>query len=124
VNGHDRGGDQADRVLCHRPHHFLAPLAANQPGFALLFCHGEYLEESVDQFSEGVKATPSSTLVEEGARDGESARSGDGQQGENGEGGAKVSRARAQGERTVIGRLRRLEGRRPVMWRRSTELVR
>ena len=34
-----RGGDQADRVLGHRPDHFLTPLAKNQVGFALLVSH-------------------------------------------------------------------------------------
>ena len=39
MNGHHRGADQADRVLSQRSDHFLAPLAANQVGFALLVSH-------------------------------------------------------------------------------------
>lgn len=37
--GDDSGPDQADRVLDHRPDHFLTPFAANQFGFALLVRH-------------------------------------------------------------------------------------
>jgi hypothetical protein len=58
MDGHHRGTDQADRVLDHRPDHFLTPLAANQVGFALLVSHGTPLQESVDQFGKGVKAMP------------------------------------------------------------------
>lgn len=39
MNGDHGGSDQADRVLGHRVDHFLAPLAANEVGFALLVSH-------------------------------------------------------------------------------------
>jgi hypothetical protein len=39
MNGDHRGGHQADRVLSQGPDHFLAPLAANQLGFALFLRH-------------------------------------------------------------------------------------
>ena len=39
MNGHDRGGDQADSVLGHGANHFLASLAQNEVTFALLVRH-------------------------------------------------------------------------------------
>jgi hypothetical protein len=39
MNGDHRGRDQADGMLGQRPDHLLAPLAANQAGFALLVSH-------------------------------------------------------------------------------------
>lgn len=39
MDGDHRGSDQADRVLGHGMNHFLAPLAANEVGFALLVSH-------------------------------------------------------------------------------------
>jgi hypothetical protein len=57
MNGDHRGADQADRVLGHRPDHFLTPLAANQFGFALLVSHGT-LKESLDLFRKDVKESP------------------------------------------------------------------
>jgi hypothetical protein len=56
VNGHDRGADQADRVLRHWPYHLLASLAANQFGFALFFGHWKTLRQSLDHPGKGVKA--------------------------------------------------------------------
>jgi hypothetical protein len=40
MDGHHCRGDQADRIFGQRMDHLLAPLAANQLGFALLFSHG------------------------------------------------------------------------------------
>src|ERR1700693_2507123 len=40
MDGHNGHGDQADRMFGQRPDHLLAPLAANELGFALLFSHG------------------------------------------------------------------------------------
>jgi hypothetical protein len=42
MNGHKRGANKADRVLGQGPDHFLAPLAANQVGFALFVGHSGY----------------------------------------------------------------------------------
>jgi len=39
MHGHNRGGDQADRMFGQRAHHLMAPLAANELGFAFLFSH-------------------------------------------------------------------------------------
>ncbi len=41
MNRHHGGGDQADRMLRQRVDHFLAPLATNEVGFALLVTHRE-----------------------------------------------------------------------------------
>jgi hypothetical protein len=40
MHGHNGHGDQADRMFGQRLDHLLAPLAANQVGFALLVSHG------------------------------------------------------------------------------------
>ncbi len=40
MDGHERGGDQADHMFGQRPDHLLAPLTTNQLGFAFLFSHG------------------------------------------------------------------------------------
>jgi hypothetical protein len=40
MDGHERGGDQANYVFGQRPDHLLAALTANQLGFAFLFSHG------------------------------------------------------------------------------------
>ena len=57
MDSYDRGSHQADRVLDHRPDHFLTPFAANQIGFALFVSHGDSLtRESLDQFLKDVKA--------------------------------------------------------------------
>ena len=40
MDGYDGGPNQADRMFGQRPDHLLAPLAANQVGFALLVSHG------------------------------------------------------------------------------------
>lgn len=39
MNGHDRGTNQADRVVGEGPDHFLATLAANEFGIALFLSH-------------------------------------------------------------------------------------
>jgi len=39
MNGHHRGGHQADRMFGQGPDHFLTPLAVNQVGFALFVGH-------------------------------------------------------------------------------------
>lgn len=46
MHGHDRRGDQANRIFGQRPDHLLAPLTANQLGFALLFSHGRVLKKA------------------------------------------------------------------------------
>ena len=61
MNRDYRGRHQAHGVLGQWPHHFLAALAANQAGFALLVSHlEESLGQSLDQAREVVKATPAS----------------------------------------------------------------
>jgi len=39
MDGHERGGDQANHMFGQRTDHLLAPLTANQFGFAFLFSH-------------------------------------------------------------------------------------
>ena len=39
MDGHDGGGNKADRMFGQRPHHLLAPFAANELSFAFLFSH-------------------------------------------------------------------------------------
>src|SRR6266480_1064224 len=39
VNGHDRGADQANRMLGHGPYHLLASLTTNQASFSALSSH-------------------------------------------------------------------------------------
>jgi hypothetical protein len=39
MNRHHRCGHQADRVLCYGADHFLASLAENEVGFALVVRH-------------------------------------------------------------------------------------
>jgi hypothetical protein len=56
MNGDDRGANQADRMLGHRPYHLLASLTAKQARFAVLISHSESLRESLDHFAQGVKA--------------------------------------------------------------------
>jgi hypothetical protein len=64
MNRDHRGRNQADGVLGQWPHHFLAALAANQAGFALLVSHWENpLGQSLDQARNVVKATPASERI-------------------------------------------------------------
>ena len=64
MDGYERGGDEADHMFGQRPDHLLAPLTANQLGFAFLFSHGPVPQESLDQFRTGVKATTGSAEIE------------------------------------------------------------
>ena len=41
MDGHDRGGDQANHMFRYRMDQLLATLAENELGFALLFSHGQ-----------------------------------------------------------------------------------
>ena len=40
MDGHDRGGDQANHMFGQRMDHLLATLAENELGFSFLFSHG------------------------------------------------------------------------------------
>lgn len=41
MDGHERGGDEADHMFGQRLDHLLTPLAANQLGFAFLLSHSK-----------------------------------------------------------------------------------
>ena len=62
MNGHHRGGDQADHVLGQWPDHFLTPLASNQLGLALLVSHCLSLPKQPRSDQEGRQGYPQNIL--------------------------------------------------------------